>query len=114
MQIVAGVISSLIFASATSSMVYKAWHTKDLHSYSKAQLILNNVGNVLHWFYIASLPFGPLWLLHGFFTMSMILMLAWAIIYGKASTLEDVAPSSDAIIHTQELVALLPVNLCTL
>jgi len=108
MQILAGAISSMIFASATVSMVYKAWRTKDLHSYSRTQLVLNNVGNVLHWLYIASLPMGPIWLLHGFFTVTTMLMLVWAITYRNAPVVEDDPMSLESLIQTQELIAVYP------
>ena len=36
---------------------------------------LSNVGNLIHWIYVASLPVGPIWFLHGFFTVTTALML---------------------------------------
>jgi len=76
-QIIAGSVSSLFFATGTLNMLVKAWRTKDVHSYSVMQLTLNNVGNVVHQLHISGLPFGPISLLHGFFTLSTAMMRLW-------------------------------------
>lgn len=75
MAILAGITSTVIFASSNIPMILKAYKTKDLQSYSLANLVLSNVGNCFHWVYIASLPFGPIWLLHTFYTFTAALML---------------------------------------
>ncbi|MBZ0296360.1 MAG: hypothetical protein K8L99_27615 [Anaerolineae bacterium] len=80
-QILAGSISSAIFMLATLPMLYKAWHTHDLSSYSATNITLSNIGNLIHWLYISSLPFGPIWLLHSFYTLSTLLMLIWYLMY---------------------------------
>ena len=49
-------------------MLLKAFTTHDLRSYSLTHIALSNVGNLIHWVYVASLPVGPIWFLHGFFT----------------------------------------------
>lgn len=72
----AGMISSLMFMTSTLPMLAKALHTKDLRSYSPLQIGLANLGNLLHWLYVASLPFGPIWMLHAFHTLTTGLMLA--------------------------------------
>lgn len=84
-QIIAGSIAGLIFAAASWNMLVKAWCTKDLRSYSLGQIVLNNVGNLFYWLYVASLPFGPIWLMHTFFTLTSLLMLVWYFIYRKAT-----------------------------
>lgn len=89
LQILAGSVSSLIFMLGTWSMLVKAWRTRDMRSYSLAQIGLNNLGNVVHWIYIASLPFGPIWFLHGFFTLSTFFMLVWCILYRHAPELVE-------------------------
>lgn len=73
--VLAGAISTLWFASSNLPMLYKAFRTQDLHSYSPIQLAMANVGNAIHWLYIAALPFGPIWFLHGFNTVATALML---------------------------------------
>ena len=42
---------------------------------STAMFVTSNLGNLIYWLYIASLPFGPIWILQGFFTISTALML---------------------------------------
>jgi predicted permease len=84
-QMIAGSIAGLIFAAASWNMLLKAWRTKDLRSYSLGQLVLNNVGNLFYWFYVVSLPFGPIYFMHAFFTLASLLMLVWYFIYVRAS-----------------------------
>jgi uncharacterized protein with PQ loop repeat len=83
-QLVAGSIAGLIFAAASWNMLVKAWRTKDLRSYSLGQIVLNNVGNLFYWMYILSLPFGPIWLMHAFFTLASLVMLVWYFVYRTA------------------------------
>ena len=70
LSIIAGTISSVIFASSHIPMLLKAYQTKDLHSYSPVNLILVNVGNLLYSLYVITLPPGPIWVLHTFYTLS--------------------------------------------
>ena len=44
-QVLAGFVSSTIFISSNFPMLFKAFKTKDMHSYSMGQLILGNLGN---------------------------------------------------------------------
>jgi len=83
MFVIAGTISTLIFTASTFPMLQKAWKTKDLKSYSFPNLLLCNIGNAIHWLYVASLPVGPIWLLHGFATLSTLTMLIWYIMFTK-------------------------------
>lgn len=76
-QLLAGTISSLMFLSGTGGMLLKAWRTKDLESYSWTQIVINNLGNLLYWVYIFSLPLGPIWVMHSAYTLASILMLVW-------------------------------------
>ena len=77
----AGTVSTLIFASSNIPMLVKAYRTQDLKSYSPLYLLLSNFGNLIHWFYIVSLRFGPIWFLHAFFTIACLLMLIWYVRY---------------------------------
>lgn len=103
-QIIAGSIAGLTFAAASWNMLVKAKRTKDLRSYSLGQIVLNNVGNLFYWLYVTGLPFGPIWLMHGFFTLASLLMLTWYFIYRKAPVsekritgkLQQVAPDIEA------------------
>ena len=58
-------------------MLLKAFRTKDLSSYSLGNILLSNVGNVIHSIYVFNLPPGPIWLLHSFYLVTMALMLVW-------------------------------------
>ncbi|WP_235856774.1 hypothetical protein [Occultella glacieicola] len=73
--VVAGSISTVIFAGSVMPMVLKALRTRDLASYSLGNLLLANTGNVVHSLYIYSLPAGPIWFLHGFYLITTGLML---------------------------------------
>lgn len=87
LPIIAGMISSLIFASSTLPMLLKACRTRDLHSYSLSHMLLSNVGNLIHSLYVYSLPVGPIWLLHTFHLVTTALMLGWYLRYeGWAKT----------------------------
>jgi hypothetical protein len=76
-MLLAGTISTSIFAVSHIPMLIRAFRTKDLRSYSPANLVLSNIGNAFHWLYIASLPFGPIWFLHSFYTLAAAIMLLW-------------------------------------
>ena len=65
LPVLAGIISTIIFAASTLPMLVKAHRTRDLSSYSLGNILLANVGNAVHSVYVLSLPPGPLWVLHG-------------------------------------------------
>jgi|GEM_PF-1688683 len=75
MQIFAGIISTFMFVSSNLPMLWKAFTTKDLTSYSLGHISLSNVGNLIYWLYLFTLPMGPVWFLHGFNTVVAGLML---------------------------------------
>jgi hypothetical protein len=77
LQYIAGATSTTIFVSSNLPMLFKAIKTRDLKSYSLGHLVLSNLGNLIHWVYVASLPFGPIWFLHGFYTLVTAMMLLW-------------------------------------
>ena len=77
--VIAGALSSMVFMISGIPALTKAWRTKEMHSYSRTSLIIATVGNALHWLYIISLPLGPIYMLHGFATVSTALMLGWCI-----------------------------------
>ena len=74
-QVLAGSFSSIIFVGSSLPMVSKALRTRDLRSYSLANIGLANAGNVIYWLYVSALPPGPVWFLHAFNTLVAILML---------------------------------------
>ena len=82
-QILAGISSSLIFVISNIPMLAKAIKTKDLSSYSLGNLALRNIGNIVYWPYVLSLPLGPIWFLQAFFTLASVLMLICYLYYEK-------------------------------
>jgi hypothetical protein len=85
LPVLAGTLSTIFFFMGTFPMLIKAYQTRDLRSYSKGMLLLNNAGNVIHAVYIFSLPPGPIWFLHGFYTITTALMLGWYLRYEARS-----------------------------
>jgi hypothetical protein len=82
MPTLAGLTSTVIFAVSTLPMLAKAYHSRDLSSYSFGNIVLANVGNAVHSVYVVSLPPGPIWALHAFYLVSSALMLGWYVRYG--------------------------------
>jgi hypothetical protein len=80
----AGIASTVIFASSVLPMLVKAHRSRDLDPYSLGNLVLANVGNTVHSVYVLSLPVGPIWALHGFYVVTSGLMLVWWLRYGGA------------------------------
>ncbi len=81
LPVLAGTVSTLIFASSMLPMLVKAARTKDLRSYSIGNIVLSNVGNVIHSVYVFNLPAGPIWALHTFYLVATALMLVWYLRY---------------------------------
>jgi uncharacterized protein with PQ loop repeat len=81
LPVIAGTISTIIFALSTLPMLVKAYQTKDLRSYSLGNILLANVGNIIHSIYVFHLPPGPIWLLHAFYLVTTGLMLVWYLRY---------------------------------
>ena len=81
LSVLAGTASTALFVASTLPMLAKARRTRDLASYSFGNLLLANVGNLVHSVYVLSLPAGPIWALHGFYTATSLTMLAWFLRY---------------------------------
>ena len=90
--ILAGVLSTGLFAMSYLPMLVKAARTKDLSSYSLGNLATTNVGNVVYSVYVFSLPFGPIWMLHAFYLTASALMLVWFLRYRAAKTAPGPTP----------------------
>ncbi len=71
----AGFLSTSFFVISNFPMLFKAFKTRNLKSYSFLQIAIANMGNIIYWLYIFSLPFGSIWLLHGYNTFVTFLML---------------------------------------
>jgi hypothetical protein len=96
--VIAGTISTGIFATSTMPMVRKAARTKDLSSYSGGNLVLSNLGNLLYAIYIFSLPIGPAWFLYSFNLAISATMLGYWLRYRVPRTPSP--PSKPRIIDT--------------
>jgi uncharacterized protein with PQ loop repeat len=83
LAVLAGTVSTVLFAVSTLPMLIKAARTKELSSYSRANLVLANVGNAVHSIYVLQLPPGPIWALHAFYVIASGLMLFWHLRYGR-------------------------------
>ena len=77
LPLLAGAISTVLFAVSYLPMLAKAVHTRDLSSYSLVNIATTNVANGLYSVYVFSLPIGPIWFLHGFYLLASALMLVW-------------------------------------
>jgi hypothetical protein len=95
LQLMAGTASILIFILSNFPMLWKAIKTKDLKSYSLGNMALRNLGNLLYWIYVTSLPMGPVWYLQTFFTLSGAAMLVCYLHYEKGWGLQMLARIKD-------------------
>jgi uncharacterized protein with PQ loop repeat len=78
----AGSAAAAIFMIAQLPMLIKAGRTKNLTSYSFANIGLANLGNALYAVYVLQVPVGPIWAIHGFNLTTSALMLFWYLRYG--------------------------------
>jgi uncharacterized protein with PQ loop repeat len=103
MAILAGTLSSVLFAASVLPMLIKAVRTRDLSSYSRGNLVLANVGNAVHSVYVTQLPAGPIWALHTFYVVTSALMLIWHLHYVGVSSRSDGTPATSigALHHDQ-------------
>ncbi len=85
LPVVAGFISTALFALGTLPMLAKAFRTKDLSSYSLGNMLMSNVGNIIYSVYVFRLPPGPVWFLHSYNLVSTGLMLVWYLKYEGCS-----------------------------
>ena len=73
--IVAGMISTVVFAVSNLPMLRKALRTRDVSSYSLSSIAMINGANAVYSLYVFSLPPGPIWALHTFYLVSCAIML---------------------------------------
>lgn len=81
LALVAGTVSTVVFAGSMLPMVLKAARSHDLASYSLGNIALANVGNAVHSVYVFHLPPGPIWALHSFYVVTSLCMLYWYLRY---------------------------------
>jgi uncharacterized protein with PQ loop repeat len=84
LPIIAGTVSTVVFAVSNLPMLRKALRTRDVSSYSLASLAMINAANVVYSLYVFSLPVGPIWALHAFYLVSCAIMLVLCV--GRART----------------------------
>jgi hypothetical protein len=77
LPMLAGMVSTAVFAGSVLPMLHKALRTREMSSYSLGNIALANVGNAVHSVYVFDLPPGPIWILHTFYLVSSALMLFW-------------------------------------
>lgn len=104
LAVLAGSVSTMVFAGSVMPMLVKAVRTRDLASYSLGNLLLANIGNLVHAVYVYSLPAGPIWALHGFYLITTGFMLAMYVRHGRAAHSEglnhdDRTGIQQAVIH---------------
>lgn len=78
---IAGAVSTVLFVGSYLPMLARARRTRDLRSYSPGNLVVANLGNLVHTLYVVTLPVGPIWALHGFHLVSTAVMLWWWLRY---------------------------------
>lgn len=91
--ILAGTISTVVFAVSNLPMVRKALRTRDVSSYSLPSFAMINAANVVYSLYVFSLPFGPIWALHTFYLVSCAIMLVLCVAQRRASARRTATPA---------------------
>ena len=104
LPLIAGSVSTLLFATSMLPMLVKAVRTKDLSSYSFSYLAMTNVANLVHSVYVFNLPLGPIWLLHGFYLTASVLMLVWFVRFRAPRTVAS-APAPTVVVAEAPLPA---------
>ena len=56
-------------------MLWKVYRARNVRSFSWLNVLMVNIGNLLYWFYVINLPFGPIWMLHTFYTVASGILL---------------------------------------
>lgn len=75
LTVIAGIVSTVLFALSNVPMLRKAMRTRDMASYSVGNLVMSNIANAVHSVYVFSLPAGPIWFLHTFYMVAAAIML---------------------------------------
>ena len=102
LAVLAGILSTGLFAMSYLPMLVKAARTRDLSSYSLGNLAITNVGNAVHSVYVFSLPLGPIWFLHTFYLVASALMLMWFMRYRRPANRSGAATTGAPAIGPDE------------
>ncbi len=101
----AGSAAAAIFMISQLPMLIKAYRTKDLTSYSFANMGLANLGNVLYAVYVLQVPVGPVWAIHGFNVTTSGLMMILYLRYGRrvdrSRSISSATPSARLVLARQ-------------
>jgi hypothetical protein len=89
----AGSVAAAIFMLSQLPMLAKACRTRDLTSYSFANIGLANLGNLLYAVYVFHVPLGPVWAIHGFNSTTSGLMLFWYLRHGRSTQVTARSPA---------------------
>jgi uncharacterized protein with PQ loop repeat len=89
LALLAGSAAAAIFMIAQLPMLIKACRTKNLASYSFANIGLANLGNLLYSVYVLHVPIGPVWAIHLFNQTTSGLMLFLYVRYRRAVSSTD-------------------------
>lgn len=92
--LIAGTVSTVVFAVSNLPMLRKALRTRDVSSYSLSSLAMINAANAAYSLYVFSLPVGPVWALHTFYVVSCAIMLVLCL--GQRQVSGRRAPRDDA------------------
>jgi uncharacterized protein with PQ loop repeat len=98
LPIIAGTVSTVIFATSMLPMLIKARRTRDLASYSLGNILLSNLGNLVHSVYVFSLPAGPVWALHGFYLVATGLLLLWYLRFNLRGGTATTRPNQSTVV----------------
>jgi uncharacterized protein with PQ loop repeat len=98
LPIIAGTASTVIFATSMLPMLIKARRTRDLASYSLGNILLSNLGNLVHSVYVFSLPAGPVWALHGFYLVATGLLLLWYLRFNLGGGTASTRPNQSTVV----------------
>ena len=94
---IAGTVSTVVFAVSNLPMLRKALRTRDVSSYSLSSITMINAANAVYSLYVFSLPPGPVWALHAFYVVSTATMLVWFLRYGMRTSTHRSADRMDIL-----------------
>ena len=97
--LIAGTVSTVVFAVSNLPMLGKALRTRDVSSYSLPSMVMINAANGVYSLYVFSLPVGPVWALHTFYLVSCAIMLVLCM--GKRRATARGVPRDDAPLGTR-------------
>jgi hypothetical protein len=101
--LIAGTVSTVVFAVSNLPMLRKALRTGDVSSYSLASIAMINAANVVYSLYVFSLPLGPIWALHTFYLVSCAIMLVLCLVQRRAAGRSEASRSVSVIAVTEGL-----------